>query len=288
MDENNDKKLENDSNFNNNVYIPQQLEDDEFEKEKEELKKQKEIEKNIKKQKRKLNKEKKQDKIEYDEEGNIILKPVKNKKKIIITIIICILLVAIIIGGVVGYIIMHLSKPENIINDFTTYFNSQNWDEMIETIDFKSYYTLNFYLAESKDIAYSRGMEYHGDFTQYDSAYNSIDNDEAYLAYKENINSLLTQKDFIFDEYFSDININIDEILKVEKVENTKNLYRISVKITVSAASQSSSESATIYVAKVDNEYKIVAGDFPDLIHGIFGFILSNYQNSITEEQLNE
>ena len=120
-------------------FVPEQLDDDDFEKEKLEAKK-------LKKE-RKINKF--QSEISDDEENN---HRTFNKKKItnIVTII---LVIALVIAGAVWYVMPHekkVSEPEQATKDFCAYFNSGNWKKINEFLDLKGYYILGAVLKEEE------------------------------------------------------------------------------------------------------------------------------------------
>lgn len=238
--------------MNEKEFIPEQPEDNDFEKEKEELKKAKK-EKKLEKKKKEV--------IEYDESGNVIKK--KNSKKIVITIIIVLAIIALIIGGIVAYFVINLNKPENIISDFEKYFNNGQWSETIKCVDIKGLYTLAN-LDESK-------------YTEFDKAYEEAEKDEMYIQLKEEIESLKDKEEKGFSTLFGGSSIKLGKVTSVEKIENTKSLYRIKVEITINGNEQELTDLYDIYVAKIDKQYKMVGGELPALIINAYQYI--DYMN---------
>lgn len=247
-------------------YVPEQLEDEEFEKEKAEkkkLKEQKKAEKKAKKEKIKKEEIAEDEEMEENNTG-------KSKKKII-TIIAIILILAIIIAGIIVYFIINKNKPENIIYDCASYFNDKNWDEFINCIDFKGYYALGYLGTE--------------EFTKFDESYNEIEDIEDYKDYNEFMNTFMPYKKDIFDASFKDVTINIDKIISVNKIENTKSLYKVKANITLSDKEQSQTNAVDFYVTKVDKKFKIVEGFFPYLVYTQFSDYFNYIYNSLLTNQ---
>ena len=232
--------------------IPEQPEDNDFEKEKEEIKKAKK-EKKLEKKKKEV--------IEYDESGNVIKK--KGSKKTVITIIVVLAIIALIIGGIVAYFVINLNKPENIISDFEKYFNNGQWSETIKCVDIKGLYTLAN-LDESK-------------YTEFDKAYEEAEQDETYIELKEEIERLKDKEESGFSTIFGGSSIKIGKVTSVEKIENTKSLYRIKVEITINGNEQELTDIYDIYVTKIDKKYKMVGGELPALIINAYQYI--DYMN---------
>lgn len=265
MDEEN---KESEENKLNGEYIPEQLEDNDFEKEKEELKKmkkQKKLEKKLEKQKRKGinssdNEETKDEEVKYDEDGNIILEPKKSKKKLII-IIVSIILILAVIGGLVAYFYISFNRPENIILDCASYFNEKDWDKYIDCIDFKGYYALGgFYLQKDE-------------YNKFDEVYDKIEDQDTYEVYKNLMDQFLKKKDKLLDTMAKDVTINVTDVESKYKIENTKSLYKVRVKLKVSYQGQTEEVPVDFYVTKIDGKYKIVEGYFPYII----GVQIANY-----------
>ena len=267
MDDNKEKEIKDD---NENVYIPEQLDDDDFEKEKEEAKKLKK-DKKAKKQKEKQNRKGMisddesgaiiGEVIKYDEDGNEINVSPKSKIKFVITVAI-IAIAAIAIGIFADYklngkSIFDTSKPEDVVNDFSTYFNNKKWNELLDIIDFKGYYILTAKLQETE-------------YTKFDSNYENFEETEEYLEYMDNIKYYSDKKNEIFDEFIKDESIKIKEIKGVTKIQDTKDLYKIKVEFELEQEGENMTQTESVYVAKIDGEYKLVGGYLPSLVYSLF------------------
>ncbi len=123
-------------------FVPEQLDDNDFEKEKIEEKKQR-----------------KENKIS------------KAKVKNIILIVLAICLIAF---GVYWYVTPHEKKataPEQAAKDFCAYLNSGNWEKVNELMDFKGYYTLGAILQNESE--YTKFDTAYKNIDETDSSYSS-------------------------------------------------------------------------------------------------------------------
>lgn len=243
-------------------YIPEQLDDDEFEKEKSRKKAEKEAKKALKKSE-KAKKKGEEKEVLLDENGNPIKRKRKKSEKITIAVILVIILAIVI--GVVGYLIYSLNRPENAILDFFSYVNEEDWDNAINLVDIRGYLTMTLIDMESED-------DENTSYIDYESKYNTVFDELAELGYDEVENSLKYGEENyseIMSGLFTDTTITVDSVDSIERIGET-DLYRVSIKVVLSDdtgnyADQTSSYE--IYVAKQDGEYKMVGGAFTAMIY---------------------
>lgn len=243
-------------------YVPEQLDDDEFEKEKSKIKAEKEAKKALKKAE-KSKKKGEEKEILLDEEGNPIKRKRKKSEKITIAVIVIIILAIVI--GVAGYLIYSLNRPENAILDFFSYVNEEDWDNAINLVDIRGYLTMTLIDMESED-------DENTSYIDYENKYNTVFDELAELGYDEVENSLeYGQENYteIMSGLFTDTTITVDSVDSVERIGDT-DLYRVSVNLVLSDdtgtyADQTSSYD--LYVAKQDGEYKMVGGAFTSMIY---------------------
>jgi len=248
-----------DEEKNNETYIPEQLDDEDFEKEKEEEKRLKKERKNQKKAEKKF--------ISDDEDG-VETKHKKSNKKNIFFIL---LLIIIIVAGCGFYYFKYVknengSYPEDSIKDLCAFFNSRNWDRVNELIDIKGYYILGIVLEEEE-------------YTKFDEAYNNFIEDETYTKFIDRLSEYLSLDNEVLTELVSDVKITVNSIENSVKIQNTENLYKIKVNFNVYAQGQSQDMTEDIYVTKVNGEYKIIFGYLPDIILNIYqsGYSYQSY-----------
>lgn len=245
-----------------NEYVPEQLDDDDFEKEKSKLKAEKEAKKALKKAE-KAKKKADEKEVLLDEEGNPIKRKRKKSEKITIAVIVVIILAIVI--GVAGYLIYSLNRPENAILDFFSYVNEEDWDNAINLVDIRGYLTMTLIDMESED-------DENTSYIDYENKYNTVFDELAELGYDEVENSLeYGQENYteIMSGLFTDTTITVDSVDSVERIGDT-DLYRVSVNLVLSDdtgtyADQTSSYD--LYVAKQDGEYKMVGGAFTSMIY---------------------
>ena len=270
----NEKKEKDTDNSTNNkvsesdVYIPEQLEDEDFEKEKDRLKAEKaakKAEKKAKKQSEKNNKIDNKDEKSYS----------KKKRQKVITIVIIVAIIVFILVGIAGYLIYAINRPENVIEDFVSYVNEEDWTNAMNQIDMQGYMTMSLIDLESEEDSSISYTDYEN---KYDNIYNELE-DMGYgdlidvIEYGEENNTE------ILESLFTETSFTINSIDSVERIGDTK-LYKITVnlKITDDTGTYSDeTDTYEMYVAKKDGEYKIVGGTFPAII---FYYCQYNYAYS--------
>ena len=240
-------------------YIPEQLDDNDFEKEKDKIKAEKAAKKAEKKAKKA--KQKAEDsEIKLDENGNPIKTKPKMKKSKKITIVVIIILIIAIVGGVAGYLILVRNRPQNAILDFIAYINEDNWESAINLVDMQGYLTMVSIDLESKEDS-------NISYADYDNRYENAINDLKELGYNEIENALEygneNYKD-ILELVFSNVTFTVNDVENVERIGES-NLYKVTVNLTSTSSDASATGGTNIYemyVAKKDGEYKIVGGTF--------------------------
>lgn len=280
-DEKKEEKLKNVSEDEKNksesdVYIPEQLEDEEFEKEKSKIKAEKAAKKAEKKAKKQAKKAKKSGEVgENIEEDKTKKVDHKKRKQRIVTIAIIVIIILFILIGIAGYLIYAINKPENAIEDFVSYINEEDWNNAYNLIDMQGYMTMALIDYESQDDS---NVSYSDFENKYDNVYNELDDlgygqlqDVVEYGEKNNVDLLKT--------LFSETTFTVNSVDSVEKIGDIK-LYKITVELTIQDNTGSSSDSTDtyeMYVAKIDGEYKIVSGAFPAII---FYYYQYNYAYS--------
>lgn len=219
-------------------FVPEQLEDDDFEKEKLEAKK-------LKKEK-KINKYKSQI---SDDEG---YKSKNINKKKFINIFAIILVIALIIFGSVWYVMPHekkVSEPEQAAKDFCAYFNSGNWKEINEFLDLKGYYVLGALLKESE-------------YTKFDTVYKNLEEvDENYSQYTETIKTVMNIDEDLLNDV-AKIQIKLNNIEACNKIQNTDSLYKLRINFDYIYNGQSENLTSVIFISNASGEYKLVYGEW--------------------------
>ena len=232
-------------------FVPEQLDDVDFEKEKTEAKR--------------LKKERRLNKTISDDEGNNQVTVDKNKIKNIIFIILAIGLIAFGIYFYLNPIEKKASEPEQVAKDFCTYFNGGNWKEVKNIIDFKGFYTLS----------YSIGTE--SEFTKYDKVYKDVEEEADYSSYSETMDILTSVDNDTLDEVVSTQlqQIRLTQIQSCNKIQGTDSLYRIIANYEYIVNGAAEAYSGAIYVSNASGEYKIVYGDWVSLMLNIYYSIYS-------------
>jgi hypothetical protein len=247
-----------------NNEFPEQLEDEDFEKEKNEKKRLKEEKKQAKKQLKK--KEKNDNDIDNDigisdDEAGIKddIKSTENKKRKLkkyIPIILVVIIVLLVIAGIVVYVKngengTFNNKPESVIDNFCAYINSGDSKKALEYVDFKSYY-----------ILYTLDVE---DYTKFDETYSEFDeSSEDYQYFVDTIDECKNIDSDVYTEILEDYKISLGSVQSVTRIQDTEDLYLIKADLEFSYNGQEESETCSIYVNKIDGQYKIVYGDLAD------------------------
>lgn len=203
-------------------FIPEQLDDNDFEKEKKEEKR-----------------NKKEKKFEF------------NKKQVIK--IISIILVIVLIGfGIYLYlnpIEKKATAPEVATEDFCAYFNSGNWEKLNNMMDLKGYYVLGAVLEEA-------------DYTEFDSAYKQIkESDKEYTQYLSMMDTIMNIDKDALDE-MAIIQIKLNNIESCTQIQGTNTLYKLRVNFDYIYNGQTESITDVIYISNASGEYKMVYGEW--------------------------
>ena len=235
-------------------FIPEQLEDNDFEKERQEQKQLKKSQKNNKQ-------------ISDDEEASV---KTVNKKKIL-NVLAVILIIAFIIFEIVWYVIYgklwtfapkskKTTEPEQLAEDFCEYFNDENWKKINESMDFKGYYVLGSVL---QDDAY---------YPNFDKEYEKLDeNDEEFASYLKTVEILKNIDEEILDDV-AKIKIDLKSIDSCNKIQGTDTLYRLRVTFDYIYNGETQSVTNIIFISNASGEYKMVYGEWMQTV-------LSYYQS---------
>jgi hypothetical protein len=245
--------------MNENNEYPEQLDDEDFEKEKNEKKR-------LKKEKKQAKKNAKQNENEYnsgisDDESGIKVEnetsgKEKRKMKKYIPIIIAVIIVLLVIVGIVVYVKngetgTFNNKPESAIDNFCAYINSGDSKKALDYVDFKSYYILY-----TLDVA---------DYTKFDETYSEFDeSSEDYQYFVNTIDECKNIDSDVYTEVLEDYKISLGSVQSVTRIQDTEDLYLIKADLEFSYNGQEESETCSIYVGKIDGQYKIVYGDLAD------------------------
>ena len=219
-------------------FVPEQLDDDDFEKEKLEAKK--------------LKKERKINKLQSgisDDEGNN--HRALNKKKVT-NIVSIILFIALIIAGAIWYVMPHekkVSAPEQVAKDFCAYFNNGNWKKINDFMDLKGYYILGAVLKKE-------------DYPKFDTSYKSLDeSDETYSQFVESMKVLMSIDEDVLND-IAQIQIKLNSIEACNKIQGTDTLYKLRINFDYNYNGQSENLTGVIFVSNASGEYKIVYGEW--------------------------
>ena len=221
-------------------FVPEQLDDNDYENEKKEAKK-------IKKEK----------KFEL------------NKKQIIkiISLIFIIILIGIGIYLYLNPMEKKATAPEKLAKDFCAYFNSGNWDKLNDMMDLKSYYILGAVLKEA-------------DYTEFDKTYKKLKgDDETYLQFKTTMKTIMSIDTEILDE-MGNIQIKLNSIESCNKIQDTDTLYKLRINFDYIYNGQSENVTDVIYVSNASGEYKMVYGEWMKTVLNYYQsiyMIQSNY-----------
>ncbi len=268
----NEKSVE-ETKSESDVYIPEQLDDEDFEKEKEKIKAEKAAKKAEKKAKKQAEKAKKAgENADGDETKKV---DHKKRKQRIVTIAIIVIIILFILIGVAGYLIYAINKPENAIEDFVSYVNEEDWNNAYNLIDMQGYMTMALIDYESQDDSNVSYSEFEN---KYDNVYNEL-NDIGYGQLQDVVEYGEENSVDLLQTLFTDTSFTVDSVDSVEKIGDTK-LYKVTVELTIKDDTGSSSDSTDtyeMYVAKIDGKYKIVGGAFPAII---FYYYQYNYAYS--------
>lgn len=220
-------------------FVPEQLEDNDFEKEKKEAKQ-----------------ARKEKKIEVN-------------KKLMVKVVSVLLVVALILVGIYLYlnpIPKKSSISEDFVKEFCSAFNNGKWDKVNNLMDFKGYYILGAVLEEA-------------DYTKFDTAYKSLEEDEeTYVNYLQNIKNLTTlDRDSLSS--FADIQIKLNSVEASNLIQGTRTLYKLRVNFDYIYNGQSENIVDFIYISDISGQYKMVYGEWMQTI--------LNYYQSIYMLQVN-
>lgn len=213
-----------------NYFVPEQLDDDDFEKEKIEAKK-----------------ARKEKKFELD-------------RKQIIKIISFLLTIALIIIGIYLYlnpIEKKATAPEQAAKDFCAYFNSGNWNKVKKIMDFDGYYVLGAVLEEA-------------DYTKFDTAYRKIDKDSKKYEEFDETMAVLTNIDPEVLNSFASIQIHLKNIESCNLIQGTKTLYKLRVNFDYVYDGKTENRTDVIYISNASGEYKMVFGEWMQTVLNLY------------------
>ena len=219
-------KNRNENNSKKEFYIPEQLDDNDFEKEKKE-------EKQAKKEKR------------FEINSKKIMK--------LTSVILVLVLISIGVYLYLNPIEKKATAPEKAAKDFSAYFNAGNLDKISDFIDLKGYFILGYALEEA-------------DYTKFDTVYKDIEDDETYIKYEEGLSVLSTIDDDILNSIFEDrIRIrSIESCNKIQNTDTLYKL-RINYDYIYSDG-QSETNLGVIYVSNASGKYRLVYGDWMEIV----------------------
>lgn len=250
-------------------FVPEQLEDEDFEKEKEQAKAEKKAKKLAKKE----------NGITDEENGQV-----KSKKSSPVKMIVIIVLILASIGVIAAYFVINLNKPENAINDFVIYFNKSEWKSVDETIDWQGFLTLALIDDNAQTEADANETEaVLANYMDYDTKYKTVYDELEEKGYGEIVDLIKAgQNDIetILEAMLSGAQLKVEKIISAEKIEKTESLYKIKTDISVTSGEDKETNTVEIYVAKKDGKYKIVGGYLPTLVYQSFiyyQYISANY-----------
>lgn len=238
-------------NEKNNSF-PEQLEDNDFEKEKLE------------------NKKGYKSLISDDEENG----KKQINKRFIINIIMIIIAIILVIIGIVYYVNPHDKKataPEKAIQNFCKYFNNQDIDEASDLIDSKGYYVL----SSLETSAYPKFDSYYKNsdelFSQEENGVEiDFDDQEKYL------NSYIKSA---IEVTSSGLRLSVKNIDSCNLIQGTKGLYKLRVNFEYDNGTGKLGQlTDVVYVSNNSGEYKIIAGTF-------LNDIMSTYNSYLTYQQ---
>ena len=208
-----------------NYFVPEQLDDNDFEKEKMEKKKAK------KEEGFKLNKQ-----------------VVKHTSVKIVSILLIIAFIGLGIYLYLNPIQRKSTAPEKAAKDFCAYLNAGNWKKVNDLIDFKGFYVLGAVLDEAE-------------YTKFDIAYKNLDEeDETYIKFMETANILTSLDDEDLDSV--SIQIRIKNIEACNKIQSTDTLYKLRVNFDYIYDGQAENMTDVIYLSNASGEYKMVYGEW--------------------------
>ncbi|MBR2290071.1 MAG: hypothetical protein IJ867_05685 [Clostridia bacterium] len=207
---------------NKDYFVPEQLDDSDFEKEKIE-------EKQARKEK----------KFEWN-------------KKQVVKIISFLLVIALIVVGIYLYlnpIEKKATAPEKAAKDFCAYLNSGNWKKVNQFLDLKGYYILGGVLEEK-------------DYPEFDKAYKSLeDDDSTYAKFEATMNVLMEIDEETLDS-LAKIQIRIREIEACNLIQGTESLYKLRINFDYIYDGQTENMTDSIYISNASGEYKMVFGEW--------------------------
>ena len=217
------------------------------------------------------------DDVEFEKEEKE--KKSKSKKKNIIFLIVgIVLLVAACVGA---FLLINRETPENLVQDFVTNLNAQDFEKVLGVIDIKGYYSLNT-TYDGEEV--SEDTNYEKYYTKFDERYAVAGEDKDYKELldvfescdKENLKTL-----------FEGMEFKITEMSDPVLIQNTKGLYKITTKIDMIYQGETESAEYDFYVNKTKvnlfkTEYKIVGGDVPGTV--LYMMFLSEYYNDLYSE----
>ena len=203
-------------------FVPEQLDDNDFEKEKNEAKE-----------------ARKNKKFEF------------SKKQFFkfIPIILVIVLIGVGIYLYLNPIQKKATAPEQMAKTFCAYFNSGNWKKVNKMLDFKGYYILDAVLEEA-------------DYTKFDKTYRKLEaTDKTYQQFDTIVDALTSIDDDVLDS-FGNIQIKLKNIESCNLIQGTDTLYKLRVNFDYIYDGKSENMTGIIFISNASGEYKIVYGEW--------------------------
>ena len=134
-------------------------------------------------------------------------------------------------------------------------------------MDFKGYYVLDSVLKEA-------------DYTKFDEAYESLDeNDNSYAKFIDVMKLLINVDNEALDSYAS-VKINFNSIESCNLIQGTDSLYKLRVSFDYKYNGQTENLMGIIYISNASGEYKMVYGEFIDTVLNFYQSVYmmqSNY-----------
>lgn len=206
-----------------NYFVPEQMDDEDFEKEKIEEKQ-----------------ARKERKFEFN-------------KKQCIRLVSILLFIVLIVVGVYLYLNPIQEKataPEQAAKEFCAYFNSRNWSKVNNMMDLKGYYILGGVLEEA-------------DYTKFNNVYDKLDEDDSdYEKFIDTIKVLMNIDQDLLDSV-ADFQIKIENVEACNLIQGTESLYKLRVNFSYKYYDgQEKSLVGIVYMSNASGEYKMVFGDW--------------------------
>lgn len=236
------------ANEDKEYFVPEQLDDNDFEKEKIEAKT-----------------ARKEKKFEF------------NKKQVIkiISFILVIVLIGVGIYLYLNPIQKKATAPEKAAKDFCTYFNNGNWRKLNKLIDYKGYYILGGVLEEAE-------------YTKFDEVYDDLkETDRQYAEFLDTIDIIMNIDQEALDSYQS-IQIKVRSIDSCNLIQGTETLYKLRVTFDYIYNGQAETITGVVFVSNASGEYRMVFGEWLQTVLNYYQSVYmlqANYNQSTYNSQ---